>query len=178
MSALAAADFDGDGAMDLAAANVLSGRISLLTPAGTGISALSLGRTHAPTLLLPLDADGDGRMDVVSVDVDGEQARVFSGVSSAAPRAAEVRDILAWWEQTGRAAMSSSVSSRLAKLAGDGLVTRFATAAEPLMLEVRDQTGAPVAGAGVVFSRVAGEARLPGATESEAVAATTSRDAR
>ena len=53
-----------------------------------------------------------------------------------------------------------------------GSSTRFATAAEPLMLEVRDQTGAPVAGAGVVFSRVAGEASLPGATDSEAVAAT------
>jgi hypothetical protein len=169
ISSLAAADFDGDGITDLAAANALSGEIVLLrNGAGGSLAASPLGRTDAPTLLLPVTGSGTGS-DLAAIGADGLQARLFTAramESTAAPLSLEVSAALA--AAGNRQALTAAVRSRVAKAAGDGQVTRAGSgAAEPLMLDVHDAAGAPAVGAAVAFVRIAGGAGLsePGRAE-------------
>lgn len=68
--AVVAADFDGDGRLDLAAANFMSGDISVLSGSGYGAfrPAVSYGAAgsawQGPSLLAVGDVNGDGRPDL------------------------------------------------------------------------------------------------------------------
>jgi hypothetical protein len=67
---LAAADLDGDGSLDLAAANALSNTVSVLLNDGTGAfpSATTLAVGEGPWDVALADLDRDGLIDVVTTN--------------------------------------------------------------------------------------------------------------
>jgi len=69
--ALAAADFDGDGASDLVVANFLSGDVTLLLTGGAGLPepAASVPVGEGPIDLWPGDFNEDGAIDLATVNV-------------------------------------------------------------------------------------------------------------
>ena len=72
-SDLAVADLDGDGRVDLIVADAAAGELRLLRGDGNGgfTSAAALPRGHEPRRLLAGDANGDGRVDLLSIGDDG-----------------------------------------------------------------------------------------------------------
>jgi hypothetical protein len=79
--ALATADFDGDGHLDLATANETSGTVTVLR--GDGAGAFGLRVDHAvggfPTALLARDVGGDARVDLVTANGAAGTVSVLSG---------------------------------------------------------------------------------------------------
>jgi len=77
-----AADFDGDGAPDLATANSLSDDVSILLGRrdGSFAPASTFGVGDAPRGLAGVDLDGNGAQDIVISNVSGDSVSVLLGV--------------------------------------------------------------------------------------------------
>src|SRR6185436_16259893 len=81
---VAAADFDGDGRVDLVSANGTGNNLTvfLQAPAGgfSGVSAASIGgvaTTKSPVHVLAVDIDGDGDVDLISANSTGNDITIF-----------------------------------------------------------------------------------------------------
>jgi hypothetical protein len=81
-----AADLDADGDLDLATANYLRHTITVFfqeSPGVFGATPLSLGDTNtsgtfsSPTCVIAADLDGDGGLDLVSANEEGDTLNVF-----------------------------------------------------------------------------------------------------
>jgi hypothetical protein len=79
---LVAADFDGDGAIDLAAANALSSSVSVLLNDGAGAfpSADTYPAGTGPWDLVAVDLDRDGIQDLVTTNAESLDISVLQGV--------------------------------------------------------------------------------------------------
>jgi hypothetical protein len=79
--AVATADFDGDGRLDLATANAQDGTASVLL--GDGAGAFGSRTDHAvggaPVAILAGDVSGDGRADLVTANADAGTVSVLLG---------------------------------------------------------------------------------------------------
>jgi methionine-rich copper-binding protein CopC len=166
VSSLVAHDVDSDGRIDLAVANALSGAIGILrTGAGTSFKWTRVSRVRAPTLLLMQDVNRDGIQDLVTIDVEGRDVWMFAGDGAARSwdpymvDSSGIADII-------DASLMTHVpltGPRLTSVVGDGQARQGGLSArEPLVVEVRDLTGAVSAGETVSFSRLAGRAEVLG----------------
>jgi hypothetical protein len=177
VNSIIAHDLDGDARRDIVAANALSGAVLLLKNAGDGSfdAPAEIGRANAVTILA-VDVDDDGVQDLAALNANGTDARVFAGRGAgrfAAAKAGDVARVLSAATAGAARTTTSASIARLNKMAGDGVAQQAGTAAaEPLVVEVRDSSGMPVAdGQVVVFSRVGGNAEsaepgaLPGRIE-------------
>lgn len=72
-----AADFNGDGKLDLAVANPTANTISVLLGNGDGTfqSVVAYPAGQAPQSLVAADFNGDGRIDLAAVNNSGEPYR-------------------------------------------------------------------------------------------------------
>ncbi|MDT5293264.1 MAG: hypothetical protein QOJ76_144, partial [Acidobacteriota bacterium] len=79
--ALAAADYNGDGKLDVAAVNIASNNLSLLPGDGTGnlLTPTLFGGGRTPTAIAAADFDGDGKADVASANRDGNNVSLYFG---------------------------------------------------------------------------------------------------
>ncbi|MDX2034708.1 MAG: FG-GAP-like repeat-containing protein [Blastocatellia bacterium] len=79
---LSAADFNGDGRMDLAVASEIAKTVTILLGDGAGnfaIAGTPLSYPSRPTYLLALDLNGDARMDLVVAKADDSNMNVLLG---------------------------------------------------------------------------------------------------
>ncbi|NOT31869.1 MAG: hypothetical protein HOP15_15595 [Planctomycetes bacterium] len=80
---VAAADLDGDGDLDLASANQVGDNLTVFfqtSPGSFAAAPLTLGdsaTTDGPTTVAAADLDGDGDLDLVSANRDGNDLTVF-----------------------------------------------------------------------------------------------------
>jgi hypothetical protein len=83
------ADFNGDGKMDLAAANVLGNNVSILLGNGTGYfaPAVNYGTANRPYSVFSTDFNGDGKMDLATANRLGNNVSILlgSGTGTFAP---------------------------------------------------------------------------------------------
>ncbi len=83
-AALAVADFNGDGLLDLATANQISGNVTILL--GNGVGGFtpfgSLRSGAQPFAIVTGDFNGDGKADLVTADNAGNSVTVFLGNGS------------------------------------------------------------------------------------------------
>jgi hypothetical protein len=79
--AVAAGDFDGNGALDLVTANISSGTLSLLLGNGNGTfqPRIDLAVGAAPRAVSVGDFNGDGKLDVVTAQQLSDSASVLLG---------------------------------------------------------------------------------------------------
>jgi hypothetical protein len=79
--AAAAGDVDGDGWMDLVSASALSGTVTVFFQVGSGLFDPQIPGNQVPNhggqSVAIADVDGDGWMDIVSVNDDGDALSVF-----------------------------------------------------------------------------------------------------
>lgn len=109
LSALQAADLDGDGDLDLATAN--SGQLLTLENEGDGVFGPSLGLPTGGRIrfLTTADANGDGRIDLVGTDSSADTAVVFENLGElrfSGPRSFRAGDapigaVVADWDGDG-----------------------------------------------------------------------------
>jgi hypothetical protein len=82
-SAVAAADFDADGAVDLVVANEGSNNLSILIGDGLGgfseTSASPIAVGTAPVALATSDFDADGKLDLLAANVDSAEMTILLG---------------------------------------------------------------------------------------------------
>jgi hypothetical protein len=83
-TSVAAGDFDGDGKIDLATANVGDSTVSILPGNGDGTFSdpLVLGLGWRPRTIVATDFDGDGHFDIVTANRDSDNAAVFRGLGA------------------------------------------------------------------------------------------------
>jgi hypothetical protein len=85
-AALVAADFTGDGVLDLAVANSGSDTITILAGLGGGnFVASDFTAPQAPFALGLGDLDGDGRLDLASANRDANTVTVFLNTTTVLP---------------------------------------------------------------------------------------------
>jgi uncharacterized protein (TIGR03437 family) len=80
--AIAAADFNGDGKMDLAVAGELSKTVAILIGAGTGefnTAGVSLSFPSRPTYIVAADFNGDGKQDLAVTKADDNNVNILHG---------------------------------------------------------------------------------------------------
>ena len=80
-SGLAAGDFNGDGAADLATANTGSNAVSVLRGNGNGTlqSAVAYATGSGPVAIATADGDGDGILDLVVANGAGNSLTILRG---------------------------------------------------------------------------------------------------
>lgn len=162
-SALTVADFNGDGAPDLAVTNpnVVANSVTILHGDGSGGFSITQTISEGSTLREPVgiaagDLTGDGRLDLVVVNRNSDDVAVFNGLSGGsfqAPRffssgtAASAPDSVILFDANhdGKldVAVSNNLSSDVSVLLGDGkgnLATprAFVTDQEPLIVAASD----------------------------------------
>lgn len=97
---IVAADFDVDGALDLATANQDSANLSALPGLGAGVfgTAVIAGVGTTPEAVASHDLDGNGSLDLVTVNRDSNNVSVLLNQTSAAifGNGFESGDTLAW----------------------------------------------------------------------------------
>ena len=78
---VAAADFDGDGILDLAVANQGSNTISVLKGDGKGgfAAATNYGVGTSPASLVAVDLNADGRIDLAVSNLSSNSVSVLIG---------------------------------------------------------------------------------------------------
>ncbi len=99
-NSVAAADFNGDGRLDLVSANGTSNNLTVFlqqVPGGfAGVSATTLGgvaTTKAPAHVLAVDIDGDGDVDLISANTNGNDITIFMNPGTGAFPSAPSRTI-------------------------------------------------------------------------------------
>ena len=80
-SAIAVGDFNGDGKLDLAVANLNSGNVSILLGHGDGTfgDAGHVAVGHRPTSVAVADLDGDGRLDLAVTNAADDTVSILRG---------------------------------------------------------------------------------------------------
>src|SRR5436309_588629 len=82
LGAVATADFNGDGALDLAVVNYLPGTVSVLLGNGDGTfrpTPIFFGGDNGPSSVAVGDFNGDGRPDLVLANFKSTTVSVFLG---------------------------------------------------------------------------------------------------
>lgn len=81
-SVIGVADFNGDGAVDLAAADVMNNAVYVLLGNNTGSFTLksTLFNGGGPAKVLTYDLNGDGHPDIIAQGVFGAEATVYLGI--------------------------------------------------------------------------------------------------
>ena len=79
--AMLAADFNGDGKLDLAVVNTTSGSVSVLLGKGDGTfqPALTSATGYGPVSIAVGDFDGDGKLDLATANQGDRDASVLLG---------------------------------------------------------------------------------------------------
>ncbi|HYX28231.1 MAG TPA: VCBS repeat-containing protein [Pyrinomonadaceae bacterium] len=124
---MATADFDGDGRPDLAAVDMGSDSLTVLTKLGTGappaINSFSAG--HSPIKLSAGDFNGDGKPDLVVVNSDGilvllnDGAGLFHAAGVVSPQTPQSM-VVGDFNGDGKLDVAASVGNLLIVLLGNG----------------------------------------------------------
>jgi hypothetical protein len=162
-------DFNGDGKLDLASGNVNSDNISVLIntmPPGATIPAFApqqaFGAVNAPVFVTVADFNGDGRLDLVSVNQDSNNVSVLLNLGAAITSSTATGTIT-----------DDDAPASMTKAAGDDQsASIYAAFPAALAVDVKNGAGHLVQGASVTFT-----APSSGASGTFASSATVTTDA-